>query len=174
MTKLNEIIDVQDIRDQGKITLKIEATPEECAALAERCDILAVDDLKATITLKSGKGSDLVKVEAKLVTNIQQACSVTLAPVKEAVSETFSETLTTNEALLESEEDTDENENQPVELIENEKMDIGELIAQWLVVSMNPYPRSETPFYEHIEVEETTEGEKKHKPFAFLEQLTKK
>lgn len=172
--RLAETIDVADIRDQGRMVVEIQANEAERAALAERCDIVSVDNLLVRLTLTSSKGSDLVKIQGKLDTVIHQACIVTLTPVKEEIKETFSEVHTTLEEKLAEPEEMDESEDQPVELIENEKLDVQELVAQWIVLSMDPFPRSDdTPYFEHIEQEPNEEGVKTHNPFSVLEKLKK-
>ena len=172
--RLDTFIDVNEIRDQGRIAVEVQANAAECAALAERCDILAVDNLTARLTLTSSKGSDLVKIQVKLDATIDQACIVTLGPVKEEIHENYTEVHTTSEEALVAPDDVDGTEDQPIELIENEKVDIKELVAQWIVLSMDPFPRSaDTPFYEHIEQKTNEEGTKTHTPFSVLEKLKK-
>lgn len=173
-TRLGQPIDVQEIRDQGRMVVEIDANEQEKAELAKRCDILAVDRLTVKLTLQSSKGSELVKIQGKLDAAIQQACSVTLAPVAEVIQESFSEVHTTSEEALAAPEETDGNEDQPIELIENDRLDIQELVAQWLVLSMDPFPRCEdVPPFEHIELKGTEDGVKTHTPFSVLEKLKK-
>jgi len=172
--RLDDFIDVNEIRDNNRIVVELQANEQEKASLAERCDILAVDSLVLRLTLNSSKGSELVKINGKLEATIQQACSVTLAPVKETISETYTEVHTTSEAALTPDEEIDGTEDQPIELIENEKLDIKELVAQWIVLSMDPFPRSpDVPFFEHIEVKPGEDGVKTHNPFSILEKLKK-
>lgn len=172
--RLNDTVDVADIREQGRIAVEIQANEAERADLAQRCEILAVDSLTVRLTLNSSKGSDLVKIQGKLDTTIQQACVVSFVPVAETIQESFSEVHTTDESKLDAPEDMDDTEDQPIELIENEKLDVKELIAQWIVMSMDPFPRSdEAPYFEHIEDEANKDGVKTHNPFSVLEKLKK-
>jgi hypothetical protein len=41
--------------------------------------------------------------------------------------------------------------DKPVELIQGDSIDIGEVVAQWLALALNPYPRSDAPTFEYIE-----------------------
>lgn len=172
-THLNQVFDLQEIRDQRRISLEIAPTAEELVALAQRCKILDIKDLAARVTLTLGNRVDLFRVEGTLKAHVIQACSVTLAPVKETINESFNEVLTTDESALAAPEDMDDDINQPVELIENDKLDIGEIIAQWLAVSLDPYPRSDAPEFAHIEANIGETGEKTHTPFSVLEKLKK-
>jgi uncharacterized metal-binding protein YceD (DUF177 family) len=172
--KLYQNIDINHVIEQGRVELKIQANEEERAKIAQRCDILEVSSLNARITVTPGATPDLFKIKASLKVNLAQACSVTLAPVQETVDEVFNETMTTLESALVPPEDIDGNDDTPVELIENNQIDIGEMVAQWLALSLDPFPRSDAPFYEHIEAKETDEGTKTHTPFDVLGQLKDK
>jgi uncharacterized metal-binding protein YceD (DUF177 family) len=167
------IVDLQEIRDKRKIVLDLRLTKEEAIQLAKRSDILEVKDLNAHITLSVGKRPDLFRIECELHANVVQACGVTLTPVKEEIRESFDEMVTTDPTALDAPEDTDTDPEQPVELIENERIDLDEVIAQWLVISLNPYPRSDAPEFIHIEQKENEKGELTHTPFSILGKLKK-
>jgi uncharacterized metal-binding protein YceD (DUF177 family) len=172
--KLAHTVELQDVRDSHKVVLDIRATPDECLALAKRCDILEIKDLNAHIVLNQGGRSDLFRITGELQAHVVQACGVNGSPVKEAVAESFNEVLTTDPTALAAEDETDDDVEQPVELIENDKLDLGEIITQWLVLSLNPFPRSDAPAFEHIEQIEGVSGERMHTPFSVLENLKKK
>jgi uncharacterized metal-binding protein YceD (DUF177 family) len=171
--KLAHYIDLADVRDSHKVVLDIRPTREEYTELALRCGILEVKDLDAHITLTQGAKPDLFRIEGELHASVVQACGVSFTPVAEKIHESFDEILTTDPKALDAPEETDENPNQPVELIENDHVDLGDIIAQWLAVSLNPYPRSDTPEFAHIEQKENESGEKTHTPFSVLEKLKK-
>ncbi|MFC7693413.1 hypothetical protein ACFQY5_31600 [Paeniroseomonas aquatica] len=66
--------------------LALEATPEECAALAGRLGILDLASLTASLQLLPEEGGS-VRVEGRLVARLTQACVVSLDPVGQAVDE---------------------------------------------------------------------------------------
>ena len=167
-------VDVQDVRQNDSMTFIIRATDAECKDLAKRFSIVAVQDLQAQVTVARGPRSDLFTVDGTVVAHVTQECSVTLLPVAEEVNETYSELLTTSPESLTAKGEGDENtEDRPVELIEDDRIDIGEIVAQWLALGLNPYPRSEAPAFAHIEV--ATDPEKStQKPFEALQGLLKK
>lgn len=166
-TELSRLVDLHELRKNDMITMDLRATEAECAALAKRFGILDVHDLDAHITLMRGARPDLFKIEGELSAIVVQECCVTLAPVEERVSESYSELLTTSPQMLGSEEDLDS--DKPVELIQGDSIDIGEVVAQWLALALNPYPRSDAPTFEYIEAANASKD--MQTPFKVLETI---
>ena len=164
---LNFYVEVNDVRSEDEVTVDVTATPAECTALATRLKIPEVKSLTVQVTLRKGLRPDLFDIAGQLKAKVIQECSVTLAPLDETVDETFYETLTTSESALAPKAD-EEDRDQPVELIKDNRIDLGEIISQWIGLGLDPYPRSDTPLYQHIEVQ--TE-QKTHNPFGILEGL---
>ena len=160
-------IELSEIRNNDDVTLNITATPQECAVLAKRLGIPEVTSLTATVTLKQGLRHDLFDVDGHVLAHVVQECSVTLDPLQETIDDNFSEMLTTSAKAL-APIDEDNVDDQPVELIEGDRIDVTEIVSQWVGLSLNPYPRSDAPIFEHVEVEE---GKPAHKPFEILENL---
>ncbi len=172
ITELSRIVELRAVMENDHVALKIKATPEECQMLAKRFDILDVEDLDASMTIRRGHAPGLIRIDGEIGAHVVQACSVTLAPVKETIEDTFSDVLTTDPALLATEEEAaDDDSDKPVELIRGDTIDIGEIVAQWVALALNPYPRSDAPLYEHIEhvAEMGT-----HTPFDVLKALKEK
>lgn len=167
---LKRIIELNDIRQHNQLVFDMRATTDECQTLAKRFGLLEVKELNAYVTLSRGAGADLFKVEGELSAAVVQECCVTLAPVDEHISESYSEVLTTVAAALPREEDTDGDADQPVDLIEGETLDVGEIVAQWLGLALNPYPRSDAPVFQYLETDSPAED--KQTPFKVLEALT--
>jgi uncharacterized metal-binding protein YceD (DUF177 family) len=168
-TELSRLVDLHELRKNDMITLDLRATEAECAALAKRFGILDVHDLDAHITLMRGARPDLFKVEGELSAVVVQECCVTLAPVEERVAESYSELLTTSPQMLGPADDTDMDGDKPVELIQGDAIDIGEVVAQWLALTLNPYPRSDAPTFEYIEAAGSTKD--MQTPFKVLETI---
>jgi uncharacterized metal-binding protein YceD (DUF177 family) len=170
-TQLTRIVDLDVIRQHNQMTLDFRATPEECLDLAKRFGILEVKDLNAYITIKTTSGSDMFKIEGDLSAEVVQECCVTLSPVEERIVDSFAEVLTTTVAALKAEEEeVVVGDEEPVELIQGDSIDIGEIVAQWLALTLNPYPRSDAPVFLHIEAANQN-GEVQQKPFQVLEKL---
>jgi uncharacterized metal-binding protein YceD (DUF177 family) len=168
---LSLIVDINEVRDQEGLVINLQATKAECAELAEQLDILGIDEIKALISLRKGARSDLFEIEAQLDAKVVQACSVTLNPVKETVQESFFEMLTTSAEALGDEDDAES--DKPIELIEHGKIDVGAIVAQWLALSLDPFPRSDAPPYEHIEAANGNR-EDTHRPFEILDKIKDK
>ncbi|WP_430475452.1 YceD family protein [Thalassospira lucentensis] len=170
-----------------KERLTIEASEKERAALAKRFELVSIDSLKAELTIKISSNGE-VTVHGPMSAQITQNCVTTLEPVPEAVEDTvdvlFSphvseDDLPSNPDDLEnlSEEELMALLNQPEPLVDN-KIDVGEVVAQFLAVAMDPYPRQEgAELPKSVMAEEEAEEERPN-PFAQLaglkEQLEKK
>ena len=125
---------------------EIEADAAECRLLAERFRIEAVRSLRATVRLTRLRGhqAGMVRVRGELAAEVVQTCVVTLEPVPESVSESFSALFSPEVA----EDDPDMvldpfavDEDLP-EAMNDGVIDIGELVAQHLSLALEPYPRA--------------------------------
>ncbi|MEQ8389489.1 MAG: YceD family protein [Thalassospira sp.] len=170
-----------------KERLTIEASEKERAALAKRFELVSIDSLKAELTIKISSNGE-VTVHGLMSAQITQNCVTTLEPVPEAVEDTvdvlFSphvseDDLPSNPDDLEnlSEEELMALLNQPEPLVDN-KIDVGEVVAQFLAVAMDPYPRQEGAELPKLVMAEEEAEEERPNPFAQLaglkEQLEKK
>lgn len=177
MTKpyeLSRVVQLADLNTRKKLTIDIQATADECKALAKRLDILDVKKLDAHVEIKLAHTSGNIKIEGSLNAKVVQACTVSFVPVNETILEEFTETLTTVAENLVQEDEITGDDDIPVDLIEGDSFDVGEIVSQWLTLLLNPYPRSDAPVFEHSETEKTPEGEPTHTPFSVLEQLKNK
>lgn len=156
-------------------THDIEASADECKALAERFDILSVDSLTASVRMKMLPGGELVRVRGHLKAHVTQACVVTLEPVPEQIDEEF-ELVYGPEPDPESEEIVvDMEASDPPEPIIGNAIDIGEAVAEHLALALDPFPRKEgAEFAESPPPPEDDEPEEKPNPFAALAALKKK
>ena len=126
---------------------RINANPEERAALAKRFDLLGIDRLEAVFSLKRA-GGGVIHVQGEIEAELTQACVVTLAPVPAKIGESFSADFATRESGGEdarrrpAETDLDFEAEDPPEPIRNGHIDLGELAAEQLSLALNPYPRA--------------------------------
>ncbi|MDG1438042.1 MAG: DUF177 domain-containing protein [Emcibacteraceae bacterium] len=165
--------------------LKVVANNQECVKLSERFSIPKVVSLNADCVIKKlaqkHKGDFLlnVKMEAEVI----QQCVLSLNDVPESIDEEFSIIF---QIISESGDDkTDEREvefnmeDDDVEIISGFDIDVGEYIAEYLALSIRPYPRlskvSQQEIGHKIMSEENVnvEPEKKN-PFAVLKDLKHK
>ncbi len=124
----------------GERVYDLAATPVECAALARRFDLLALDRLEAQVRLTPLAGG-LLRLSASLSAEVVQGCVVTLEPVRSRIDDEFSvlyragaEAGETSVVLSGADE--------VVEPLPGDTLDIGEAVAQQLSLALDPYPRA--------------------------------
>ncbi|MEI6159037.1 MAG: DUF177 domain-containing protein [Roseococcus sp.] len=118
------------------LTLRLEAPAAEREALARRFDLLALHGLAAELRL-SPTEEGAILVAGELVAELEQACGITLVPVRQSVRESVAWRL-----LPEGMEPTD-GEDDPDDIETEQGMaDLGEALAQQLSLAIDPYPRA--------------------------------
>ena len=134
---LSRLVDVSNVPPHG-LNVRIEATDEECAALARDFKLPAIRALSAEYHITaSAKG---VHVAGSVRAAITQTCVVTLDPfdstVEEQVEVDFAES-----AGMPAEPPTEMHEYEPPDEIVNGQVDLGALTGEFLVLGLDPYPR---------------------------------
>ncbi len=157
-------VEVAEVGAEG-LRLEIVAVAAERAALARRFGLVGLDRLTAAATI-APVSRTLFRVEARFEAEAIQTCVVTLDPVPARLSVSFSALFGEGgpglRALLASGEDEDEPEP-----IEGGAIDLGETVAQHLVLSLDPYPRKPGASLPPQDAPDEAAG----KPFAGLEAL---
>ncbi len=114
----------------------LKASPAECAALAKRFAIPAVDRLEAALLLRPEPGGG-VMVTGTLSADVVQACVVSLEPVAQRVEDEVAL------RLLPPNEEPSDDPDSPDEIpVEGDTVDLGEAIAEQLALALDPYPRA--------------------------------
>lgn len=164
-------LDLDDIEKQG-LHREIIADAPECAALARRFGIPALEDLRATLDIRRLDGGDTVTVAGRLSARITQDCTVTLEPFETEVSAELDQVFVRAGAPA-TEADVDpEEEDSYDEEIEGNAIDLGEMVAQCLALEIDPYPRK--PGAEYVPEAEESEDSDTESPFAALARLKQK
>jgi hypothetical protein len=135
-------------------TFKIEASEEERADLARRYGIVSVDRALAIVTLQKTRGN-MIHALGTLQAEVTQSCVVSLEPVTQTIEEEFEgwfgdDDSAVSFARAKSERDAAKSgmeteileESVDPEPIVNGQVDIGELAAQHLSLSLDPYPHA--------------------------------
>ncbi len=165
-------IAVEGLTPDKTRTETIEATPEECAALAKRFDLRELSDLKAKISIRRVTGG-MVKVEGEVQASVVQACVVSLQDVYADVKAKFDTYFTENEGDLKDDEELIGEDDEDVsEMISNGIIDLGEVAAQYLSLELDPYPRA--PGVSLAAQLAEVGADVKNNPFQVLEGLKKK
>lgn len=173
---------------QETVYLALEADSAQRKALAKRLGLIALDALKAEVTLDALAEDGRYRLAGRLVADVIQTCVLTLDPVENHIEADFSREYA-NEAVLsrframrlgqdkgdfEEDETADwlmtlEDEEEPDPLVNN-AIDAGEAVAEELALSLDPYPRkpgaSLPPEYRALE--EDGGMAPRHSPFAVL------
>jgi len=161
------MVEALSIGDSRK---RLEATPEECAALAERFGLLTLQNLTADLMLhRSGHGKRIrITLKGTISADLSQTCVVTLDPVAARI-EAEVETIFDSEAD-EAEEgyEFDDAHEDPGDPIIDGGIDLGETVAQFLALEIDPFPRKEGVDEEEMKLESKDSSPN---PFAVLEKL---
>ncbi|HLL30236.1 MAG TPA: DUF177 domain-containing protein [Allosphingosinicella sp.] len=121
--------------------VEIEAGPAEREALARRFELAAVDALSAAATLV--RRGESVEAAGRLRARVSQSCVATAEPVEAAVEEQFRVEFRPLPADGRPEEEIELGEGElDVVFYEGAAIDLGEAVAQSLLLALDPYPRS--------------------------------
>jgi uncharacterized metal-binding protein YceD (DUF177 family) len=144
----------------------VEATAEECAALAQDFGLPDIRRLAGDFKLtNSAKG---VHVTGTVHASISQICVVTLeafdSDIEEEVEVDFAEP-----SGMPAEPPTDINEYEPPDEIVNGQVDLGALTSEFLALGLDPYPRKPG-----VDFDFRDPADEKDSPFAALGKLKPK
>jgi uncharacterized metal-binding protein YceD (DUF177 family) len=114
----------------------LEADGAECAALARRLGISAVELLRAELLLRPD-ADGAVRVEGRLAATVVQTCVVTLEPVEQRIDEAVALRF-----LPEGREPQEEPDETDELATRNGVADLGEAMAEQLALALDPYPRA--------------------------------
>jgi uncharacterized metal-binding protein YceD (DUF177 family) len=159
---LSRPIDVMKIPPRGQ-DVHVEATAEECRALAQDFGLPGIQSLSGDFHLKnSAKG---IHVTGIVKASITQVCVMTLdefdSTFEEEVQVDFAES-----SGMPAEPPTDINEYEPPDEIINGQIDLGALTSEFLALGLDPYPRKPGVDFAHQDP-----ADPKDSPFAALGKL---
>jgi hypothetical protein len=154
---------VEEIPSQGK-DFKISPSDVEKKAIAKRLEIVSLEDITAKLSVSRENGH-IIKVSGKFEANLTQNCVVTMEPLKQHVVDEFEAWYADHEQAIPFKRIQQEalakremidlpilEENEDPEQIEDGKIDLGELVTQYLSLAVNPYPHKEGVNYENKEI----------------------
>jgi uncharacterized metal-binding protein YceD (DUF177 family) len=137
VSEFRRVVRLEELED-GEIHRTVEAGEEERRALASRFDLAAVNALSARVRVHRVPGGPLVRVDGRLTADVLQRCVVTLEPLPTHIEEDFVETFGPDGYRdPEGREEMD-----APEVCDDNGIDLGELAAQLLSLSLDPYPRA--------------------------------
>ena len=182
MTDVPEFSRPVEIDKIGKdgLTEDIVAGPEELAALAERMKLPAIRELKAHLELAPWK-KGRIRVRGHFTAVVDQECVRTLdiftSEVGESVDRIYIKPEFVTAGEMKESPDFDAEAPEAPDVIVDEVIDIGELVAESLALALDPWPKKPGTTYvdyhsgEDGDAEEENDG--RESPFAALEKLRK-
>jgi len=171
--EFSRIVDIAGLAED-EVRRDITANEQEREALARRFGLIALDRLTATVRLTRVRGG-AVRVTADYEADVVQSCVVTLTPVPAHVAESFSVTFSPK-AAHEAGEDLDLSplaEDVPEPLVGG-AVDIGETVAQYLALALDPYPRAPGVRFEPVVYAGPEHKVLENSPFSALASLRKR
>jgi hypothetical protein len=156
LPEFSRLVQVDAVGADGA-DMALTADDAERAALAQRLNLQSMAKLQVDVSLRR-TAVGMVRLNVDFSANVVQSCVVTLEPVAARVADRFSllcegEQKRGKRGDTEGEVFVDPFGEDPVEPLDDGRIDVGELVAQHLSLSLDPYPR--TP---GIEIEAAMEG----------------
>lgn len=158
---LSRLVDVTNIPPQGS-RVGVEATAEECAALARDFKLPAIHALSAEYRLtNSAKG---IHVSGRVKARVVQTCVVTLDPFESEIDEEVDVDFAEPSGMP-PEPPTEMHEYEPPDEITHGQVDLGALTAEFLALGLDPYPRKPDASFDY------QSEDRSDSPFAALGRL---
>ncbi len=176
VAQVSRVIDVGAL-PAGGAERRIEASTEECAALANEFGLLGVDSLAAEFAVTPWQ-SDGFAIAGRIVAAIRQSCVVSLVPVDQSIDEPFEVHFVpagSRLAATASKPGRDVlvqvSDEEPPEVFSGHAIDIGPIVKEHFALAIDPYPRA--PGAELPPDGEAGRPERSESPFAVLAKLKK-
>lgn len=168
--EFSRLIAIEGIAPDKKRKEAISASEEECAALAARFGIRSLRNVSADLSIRRVPGGTAVRIEGAFSADVVQACVVSLQDVHGHIDGQF-DTYFTEDAEQAREEIafTLDDDLDAAEMVHNGMIDLGEVVAQYLSLELEPYPRA--PGVNLAAQLHETGTAKKANPFQVLEAL---
>ena len=153
----------------GGLTQTIEASPPECAALATRYAIPAVEALSATLTVRSNAGR--YEVEGQAEARLMLTCSISAEDYVQPVEASIRAVFVAGPVPAHTEDMPIDYEWDDPEPLDNGIIDLGELAAQHILLAIPAYPRKPDAGWSGPSDEDPEAEPPKKSPFAVLQEL---
>ena len=175
--ELSHIADVTELDNKG-VEISVAATTEQCAALAARFRIIAIDMLKGSAILRPAEQGD-VMIRGHVEAVVKQACVVSQEPVREEIYEAFEIRFSPHAQEIDLPDLNDAQDIDPAVLdlpepLIDGQIDVGEVMAQEVALSLTPYPRKPGAKLTHPDLITQEEAQQRNNPFAELAGLKDK
>jgi uncharacterized metal-binding protein YceD (DUF177 family) len=135
------VVRPSEIGPEG-VTYALEASAEERAALARRFGLVAIEAFCVALRLEWLRGHRFLRMWGRFEAAVVQSCVVTLEPVHNRVDEPVEILFTVDPAAAAGGGHEVTVELDDVEPLEGDRLDIGEVVAEELLLALDPYPRA--------------------------------
>jgi uncharacterized metal-binding protein YceD (DUF177 family) len=155
--------------------MPIGANEEERAALADRFRLVAIERLSAGATLT--RSGDTVIARGRVSAAVTQSCVGTGEPVEAVIEEDFMIRFVPPPCAIGEEEEIELGEGElDTVFYDGASIDLGEAVAETLVLALDPYPRSPSAeaALKEAGVKSEEQAREDSSPFAALKQLGRK
>lgn len=162
---------VREIAPEG-LSETINATPDECDAIADRIGVESMQSLSATMNIQPWKRGGF-RVRGDASAEITQICVVTLEPFEQVVHASLDQVFVEKSSKLVADEpdivvSVDEED---IGYVDEGNIELGEFAVEALCLELDPYPRKQGVEFRVSSTGETADEVKKENPFAVLKQL---
>lgn len=146
------------------LTRTLEPDAAARARIAKALDLASLDHLSAEIDLKPSPSG--WRLDGRLRATLAQTCGITLEPLPVGLDERFTVSFVESaEPQADDEIVVDLEEEDGPDLIEDGRLDLGQVVVEQLALHLDPFPRK--PGAEFVQPEEPAEIS----PFAVLKGL---
>lgn len=129
------IVALDGIGDEAR-KMEISASEKQRAGLATRFGLVEIDELGADLVLEWLRPNKVLSLKGRLSARVTQSCVITLDPVAAELGEELDIVFSRN-----PEDTADIVDPNEAEVLVGEEIDVGEIVAEELSLSLNPYPR---------------------------------
>ena len=140
--EFSRVISLDDLKSKT-VVRDIQASPEECEKLTLRLNLLKVESLKAHVEAYR-EASGIITVKGELEAKIEQECVRTLEPLSTFIRAPFEIRYITSQKYKYYMQEHDIHAIDAPDLIEDDFLDLGEIVAQTLSLEIDPYLTKES------------------------------
>ncbi|MBB4304807.1 uncharacterized protein GGD81_003871 [Rhodobium orientis] len=169
-----ETIEVATLPRDGTV-VAIAPDADTLARIAAAFGIVAVDAFAAELTVRPFRRNG-ASLKGRLEADVVQSCVVTLEPVPQHLDEDIDLTFLPPEDAArrkpEDELDIDPDAEDPPEILEHGRIDLGTVLLEHFALGLDPYPRKEGAFLPEEEAGDAAgRDDPPPSPFAALKRL---
>ena len=141
VTEFKRLVNINDLELLIPQVIDITANKSERELLSERCLVLSVNSFTARITIIKSSSHEF-EAKGSLKAEVSQICVVTLEMMINQISTQFVQKYSTHDLNISDDLVIGPDDEQPPDPIVSDDIDLGELASEYLLLSIDPYPRS--------------------------------